>query len=215
MGNLFSVRQACRHAGMEGVVTSAAREILTADAVILPGVGAFGDAMEALNRLGLVPVLKEAAASRPFMGVCLGLQLMMEESYEFGRHKGLGLVPGVTRRLEPRADDSGRRPKVPQVGWNRIAPPEGAEADRLWKGTPLEGISPGEYMYFVHSYYPEPEDPGVVLTVTEYGGQRFCSGLRRGNLYAFQFHPERSGPQGLRIYANLARLIATTAEAVP
>lgn len=213
MGNLFSVRQACQHAGMEGVITASAQEVLEADAVILPGVGAFGDAMEALRRLDLVSPLREAATTKPFMGVCLGLQLMMEESYEFGRHRGLGLFPGAVRRLEPKADESGRRPKVPQVGWNRVFPTGDPPENSTWEGTLLEGIPAGEYMYFVHSYYPEPADPQVILCVTEYGGQTFCSGLGQGQLSAFQFHPERSGPLGLRIYRNLAQLVTSRMEA--
>lgn len=206
LGNLFSIRQACAHAGMEGAITSSAADLEAADLVILPGVGAFGDAMAQLRRLDLVsPIRALAQADRPVVGICLGLQLFMSESFEFGRHEGLGLIPGQVVRFEaPRAGD--RVLKVPQVGWNRIRRP--AAAGDAWAGTPLEGQADGEYMYFVHSFYAVPESPECVLSVTRYGHVEFCSSVRKGNVFACQFHPERSGRAGLQVYHRIAAALA-------
>lgn len=200
MGNLFSVQRACEHVGLRAAITARADEVLRADAVILPGVGAFGDAMAELRRLGLVEVLQAAAASgKPLMGICLGMQLFMTESHEFGRHQGLGLIAGDVVRFDAPRHGS-QVLKVPEVGWNRILMP----GPNAWESSPLEGLRDGEYLYFVHSFYARPVEAGVVSATSRYGHLEFCSSLRRGNLFACQFHPERSGPQGLRIYRNLA-----------
>lgn len=207
LGNLFSVRQACARAGMIAIVTSEPADIAAAQAAVLPGVGAFGDAMAALRRLDLVsPILDLAAAGRPVIGICLGLQLLMRESGEFGHHRGLGLFEGDVARFAP-ADRSGAVVKVPQVGWNHVDVPAGRTA-AAWLGTPLSDLPAGAFMYFVHSYYVRPEDPGVVLSETTYGDQTFCSSARKGNVFACQFHPERSGPHGLQIYRTMATFIA-------
>lgn len=210
LGNLFSVKQACEHVGMESIITSAKQEICTADVVLLPGVGAYADAMKSLHRLDLVSLLRDIAAqNRPFVGICLGLQLMMTQSHEFGLHDGLNVIEGdVVRFKSPSskigvgAHETSRKLKVPQVGWNCICPP----SDAAWEKTPLQGVPTGMYMYFVHSYYAVPVSPDVVLSTSNYGGIEFCSSLRRGNLFACQFHPERSGPMGLQIYRNIASL---------
>ncbi|MBI3332860.1 MAG: imidazole glycerol phosphate synthase subunit HisH [Candidatus Omnitrophica bacterium] len=207
MGNLFSVKNACEQVGMEACVTSDAREIRQADAVILPGVGAFGKAMETLRQLGLVDLLKEVADSgqgKPFVGICLGMQLLMTKSFEFGEHEGLGLVEGVVQSLQVSVQ-GGLKLKVPQIGWNAISLPTRGH----WEDSPLDGLTGGEQMYFVHSFYVTPmgKDTGVDLSKTSYGPLQFCSSLRKGNIVAFQFHPERSGPDGLRIYRNLAQWI--------
>jgi glutamine amidotransferase len=211
LGNLFSVKHACDHVGLDGAITSCKNEVLAADAVILPGVGAFGDAMDNLRRLDLVSPLRDLAqAGKPLIGICLGQQLLMSESYEFGRHQGLSLFEGPVVRFEnPQGPHSIL--KVPQVGWNRIHRPP-ALSPRLagadpWLDTPLQGIAEGESMYFVHSFYVQPADTSVVLSTTRYGHIEFCSGLRRENVIAFQYHPERSGVQGMRIYQNLAAMI--------
>jgi glutamine amidotransferase len=198
LGNLFSVQRACEQAGLSAAITADKRDILGAKAVILPGVGAFGDAMAALRRLDLPAVLAEVAAmGKPLMGICLGMQLLMSESQEFGRHRGLGLVEGEVVRLQ-NADLGPRRLKVPQVGWNRLRPAA------PWQDTPLKGLSPGEFMYFVHSFYVRPAEQTVVLAATTYGPVEFCSSLKRGSIFACQFHPERSGPAGLLVYRGLA-----------
>lgn len=166
--------------------------------------------MAALERLELVDPIRELATSgKPLIGICLGLQLLMTESYEFGRHRGLDIIPGSVVRFEFAREDA---PKVPQVGWNRVfrvraAYPKGDP----WDGTMLSDLSEGTYMYFVHSYYVIPDDPGCLLSVSDYGGSEFCSSLRRGNIFACQFHPERSGHFGLTVYRNIRRHIESAA----
>lgn len=211
LGNLFSVKNACEHVGMHGFVTSTKQEILAADAVILPGIGAFGDAMQSLKRLDLIAPLREiAAASKPLIGICLGMQLFMTESYEFGQHQGLGLIEGPVVRFDNPVNSSGKL-KVPQIGWNRIYKSHQANSlsitEEQWINSPLMGLPAGEFMYFVHSFYVKPEDSQVVLSVSHYRQIEFCSSLRRGNIFATQFHPERSGPQGLQIYRNMIAFI--------
>ena len=215
MGNLFSARQAAERAGLDAVISAAREEVLAADAVVLPGMGAFGDAMAALRELALVEALQSVAVSgRPIMGVCLGMQLLMTRSFEFGEHEGLGLVPGEVRRLSQPLGMDGRRLKVPHVGWNRIHRPlsHGAVSgsSNRWIGTPLEELSDGEYMYFVHSYHVTPADSHHVLSVSRFGDVEFCSTLIEDNIFGTQFHPERSGPEGLKIYENFARRIGST-----
>ncbi len=210
LGNLFSVKHACAHAGIEGMITSERDKLLHSDVVILPGVGAYRDAMASLHRLGLVSVMQDIAASgKPLVGVCLGMQLLMTRSYEFGNYLGLGIIDGpVVRFEEPTitaGDGEKKTLKVPQICWNQIYYPNGRES---WDGTPLEGLDEGTYMYFVHSYYAQPEDPAVWLTETTYGDITFCSSVRRDNVFACQFHPERSGPLGLKVYDNIAELVA-------
>lgn len=197
---------------------SSSEDVAAADAIILPGVGAFGEAMESLTKLDLVEPLKDFAASgKPLLGICLGMQLLMTESNEFGRHAGLGILDGEVVRLEEAAETTPRL-KVPQVGWNQIhaavqpsplaaAPGGPAPESGPWQETFLDGLQDGEFMYFVHSFYALPTDQNVVLSTTHYGPNAFCSSLRRGNVFACQFHPERSGPQGLRVYLNLAMSI--------
>lgn len=207
LGNLFNVVRACESVGLPARITSNPTDVAGADAVILPGVGAFGDAMEFLRDSGMVDALRSFAVSgRPFLAICLGMQLLMTESWEFGRHQGLGIVGGSVIRLNSPAGL-----KVPQVGWNRIAKLAAANG-QSWNGTLLQGLQDGEYMYFVHSYYVVPDDSGVVLTTTRYGETEFCSTLRAGNILGCQFHPERSGPQGLRIYQQLAESLKTTGQ---
>lgn len=201
LGNLFSVQQACLTVGLDAVITRDREALEKCAALILPGVGAFGDAMETLHRLDLVrPILEAAASGKPLVGICLGIQLLMSESNEFGRHDGLGLIPGKVVPL-PSPKEGDRSLKIPQVGWNRIHP-AGGGIER-WAGTPLEGLADGEHMHFVHSYIVLPGDSAVVLSTTRYGDAEFCSSLRCGNIFACQFHPERSGRRGLVVYENL------------
>ncbi len=218
VGNLYSIRRACVTCGMDAAITSNVQEILNASAVILPGVGAFGDAMDELKRLDLVSPLRELAQQgTPLIGICLGMQLLMSESYEFGHHRGLGIVDGEVVRFE-NIQQADRVCKVPHVGWNRIhrAPYAGStqlEPFDPWQDSPLEPVREGEFMYFVHSYYVQPSDPAVTLSVSHYAEREFCSGLKAGNVVAFQFHPERSGPQGLEVYRWIAsRLFCTVSK---
>ena len=205
LGNLFSVKRACEQVGLRVFISGSARELFRADAVILPGVGAFGDAMEALNRTRLIGPLKDIASSgKPLIGICLGLQLLMTESFEFGRHRGLGILDGRVVRFNNPQGPNGLL-KVPQVGWNRLIRPEGRPD--AWNETPLADIHDGEFVYFVHSFYAKPDDQDALLAWSLYGDVKFCAAVRKNNVVAFQFHPERSGPAGLRIYRNIARLI--------
>lgn len=203
MGNLFSIQQACAWAGMTGVITDSLTKIQEADGVILPGVGAFGNAMEALRRRELVEGLKAVAASgKPLMGICLGMQLLMSVSDEFGPAEGLSLVEGDVIRLSS-AQGDGPPKKLPHVGWGRIDPFQG----RGWDETELKGLTPGSYMYFSHSFHVRPKKEEVWLAVSYYGSMPFCSALKSKNIFACQFHPERSGPLGLRIFKNFTETI--------
>jgi imidazole glycerol-phosphate synthase subunit HisH len=210
LGNLFSVLRACQHVGIEAATVTRPQEIEGAEAIILPGVGAFGDAMATLRRLELVEPLREAAAKgTPMMGICLGFQLFMSESSEFGQHEGLSLLPGKVVRLEHPMEE-GRALKVPEICWNRIWRPRlSAEPNDLatdaWAHSPLNVIKEGEFMYFVHSYVVQPTDVTSVASTTRYGQVEFCSSVSTGNLFGCQFHPERSGAEGLRVYASFAR----------
>lgn len=214
LGNLFSVRQACHHAGMDATITSSRSEVANADGVILPGIGAFGDAMQTLRSLQLVDTLRGVAdGGRPLVGICLGMQLLMDVSYEFGRHEGLGIIPGSVERFPDQIQGTARL-KVPQVGWNRVHKPVAVPAaEDGWARGPMAGVADGEFMYFVHSYVVRPAAPDVVLAISRYGAVEFCSGVARANVVAWQFHPERSGPRGLRLYGNVAALMQQSMEA--
>jgi glutamine amidotransferase len=159
--------------------------------------------MQNLRDLDLVGPLRQVAHSdTPLLGICLGQQLLMSESEEFGIHQGLNIIPGrVVHFGCPQGEH--RTLKVPQVGWNRVYRPRDRATD-AWTGTPLAGLSDGVYMYFVHSFYIQPVDPGVALSLTRYGDIEFCSAIRRRNVIAFQYHPERSGEAGMRIYQSFA-----------
>ena len=224
MGNLFSVKHACEHARMSATITSSWSELSAADAVVLPGVGAFGDAMENLRRLDLVGPLQEiASSSKPLVGICLGMQLLMTESDEFGKHAGLGVLKGSVvpfvfeddLRTGPGGEPT-RRLKVPHVGWSRVLrktdggqiPTDDSTTSRACDRSLMAGLPQGVRMYFVHSLYVLPEDAGTVTATSRYGDVEFCSGLAHGNVTAFQFHPERSGPDGLQIYRSLASALS-------
>lgn len=190
-GNLRSVAKALEYLGFPAVVTQDPEEVLRAQGVILPGVGSSGAAMAALQERGLVePLRRVVAQGTPFFGVCLGLQLLLDSSEEDPR-PCLGVVAGQVKRLPASV-------KVPHMGWNQVS---------LVGEHPLfRGVPAGSYFYFVHSYCAVPRDESLVLGTTEYG-VTFCSALARGNLVATQFHPEKSGPVGLRLYDNFVRLM--------
>ncbi len=193
MGNLRSVEKGFAKVGHAATVTSDPRQIAAASKIVLPGVGAFRDAIGELRRQQLVEPLRDAIGEgKPFLGICLGLQLLMDVSYEDGEYEGLGVIPGNVVRFDVPADL-----KVPHMGWNSI--------HRRGQPPLLNGIDEEAYVYFVHSYYVAPEDPAVVATETDYGG-RFTSMIWRDNVYATQFHPEKSQANGLRILKNFAEL---------
>jgi len=192
MGNLRSVQKGLERVGCKAQVTREARQIVSAQGVVLPGVGAFNACMENLRRFGLVePIRQVVRGKKPFLGICLGFQLLFTESEEFGLQKGLDLFPGRVVGFRP---ENGL--KVPHMGWNRI----GKKKESPF----LEGISDGDFVYFVHSYYVAPEDESVVATTTDYGSS-FVSSIATDHLFASQFHPEKSQEIGLRILANFAR----------
>lgn len=201
LGNLFSIKRACEEAGLDPLVTCEGKDISGSDALILPGVGAFAVAMENLSRLDLIsPIMDFFLSGRPMLGICLGMQLLVNESEEFGRHKGLGIIPGRVLRFPDRGSGS-EKVKVPQICWNRIFLPSRRPQD-YWKHSLLSEIDNAEFMYFVHSFYVSLEDEKVALSVSRYAGIEYCSSLAYKNIYAVQFHPERSGPAGLKIYRN-------------
>ncbi len=196
LGNLYSIAQACNHVGFSPVITCDKDEIFNADSVILPGVGAFKIAMNHLLELDLVPVIKEYAnTGKPLMGICLGMQLLFDESEEFGMNKGLGLIPGVIKRFPEKVNN--KKMKIPHIGWNRLT-----TAGSKWTDTPLHDVSEMEFMYFVHSYYAEPSISSDILTYTYYQEFKYCSSVQKNNLFGFQFHPEKSGETGLSIYKH-------------
>lgn len=197
MGNLRSVHKGFERVGVASVVTHDAGEIKQASGLVVPGVGAFKKAMENLKELGLVgPIVDFILSGKPFLGICLGLQLLFTEGEEFGIQPGLGIFKGRVVRFP--ASFSGDSLKVPHMGWNTVKIRERFPA--------LEGIENGAYFYFVHSYYPVPEDREIIATVTDYGGE-FASSIGRGNLFACQFHPEKSQKLGLTILENFGRLV--------
>lgn len=202
LGNLFSIDQACHKVGMEPFVSASPADLTTADGIILPGVGAFGMAMDRLTAHGFVEPLREVVQSgKPLMGICLGMQLLFDESEEFGTHSGLGLLSGKIRRI-PEQFEAERRLRVPNVGWNRVHFPEGVKDREV-----DSGIVDGAYMYFVHSFYVDPADSADCLLTTQYGQLRYCCATRKGSILGVQFHPEKSGPAGLKLYENWARTI--------
>lgn len=190
-GNLTSVKLAFQALGADAVVTSEPAVIRQADRVVFPGVGAAGSAMQNLSELQLIPVLKHAALSgKPFLGICLGTQILLDFSEEDGGTPTLGILPGRVPRFQP-AD---RWDKVPQIGWNQV---------RIKRPHPLlEGIADNSEFYFVHSFYPAPADASLTIGATDYAGATFASMVGRDNVAATQFHPEKSGRIGLRLLKN-------------
>lgn len=206
LGNLHSVKQVCDHVGMNGIITDNPKVISGADAVILPGVGAFGDAMQTLVRKKLTDSLIEGVtAGKPLLGVCLGMQLLMARGTEFGEHTGFGFFKGSVVRF-PRPMPGQVLVKVPQIGWNRVFRSPQISID-VWETTPLRQIPDGVFMYFVHSFYVVPEHPKDEIAWSEYGTVKYCSAIRSRNILGVQFHPERSGLWGVRFYQNLKWLI--------
>lgn len=204
MGNLFSVQHACKNVGLNPIITSETKIIEKADAAILPGVGAFGEAMEILKKLDLIVVIKEFIASeKPFMGICLGYQLLFTESEEFGRNEGLNIFEGLVKKFSFEVNGS-KNTKIPQIGWNQIYKLDNNGNCEL---SPIHSIMNGEYMYFVHSYYVEPSEDDIKLTRTIYDGFEYCSSILKKNVFASQYHPEKSAKEGLKIYKNWSEII--------
>ena len=192
MGNLRSVQKAFERGGNPAVVTDRAEDVQRAAKLVLPGVGAFGEAMANLRRAGLVePILRAMGEGIPFLGICLGQQLLFSESEELGRHRGLGVLKGQVRRFPPTV-------RVPHIGWNQV---------HIRRSAPiLDGIPDGSFFYFVHSFYVHPEDPGQTVCLTDYGID-YASIVGRDRIFGIQFHPEKSQDLGLRILKNFAEKV--------
>jgi glutamine amidotransferase len=202
MGNLRSVSQAVLHvargSGTEVVVTQRAADVMAADRVVLPGQGAIRDCLRELHDSGMLPAVRHAAAHKPLFGVCVGMQMLLDHSEEQDT-PALGLLPGVVRRfrLEGRTQPDGSRYKVPHMGWNRVWPVAGPHGRHpLW-----DGVDDGAYFYFVHSFHAVPALAAHTAAETDYGG-RFTCAVARDNIFATQFHPEKSAAQGLALYRN-------------
>ncbi|MCI9644807.1 MAG: imidazole glycerol phosphate synthase subunit HisH [Oscillibacter sp.] len=193
VGNLFSLQSSLRFLGLEAEVTCAAERLRAAERIILPGVGAFGDARAKLDATGLVPVLLEEAERKPLLGICLGMQLLFDRSFEYGEHPGLGLVPGEVAFL----GEDGGAVKVPHMGWNRL---EIVRDDPLFKY-----FQNGAYVYYVHSFYARNCRESTLGT-SRYGNLAVTGAVRRGNVWGTQFHPEKSGEAGLRLLRAFAEL---------
>ena len=202
VGNLLSVSRALVHCGARVKVTADPAVILAADRVILPGVGAFANGMAALRASGLDRVVRQvAAAGMPLLGICLGMQLLLESSDEFGATDGLGLIPGQVLQIPSDASD-GERNKIPHIGWNALTLPSGRSS---WGDGLLDGLAAGEAMYFVHSFMAQPTDPAHRLADCLYGGIAVSAAVQRGAVLGCQFHPEKSGEAGLRVLSNFIR----------
>lgn len=195
MGNLRSVQKGLEKVGCSAIVSSDPSVIASSDGIVLPGVGAYRDCMSNLTQAKLVDTVQDAVREgKPFLGICLGMQILMSISEEFGLHQGLDLVPGRVVKFPPNRDL-----KVPHMGWNRVY--------STGPNPFLKGIPDGSFFYFVHSYYAEPESEDMVATWTDYG-LRFCSSISTGNLFACQFHPEKSQRWGLKLLENFGEIVA-------
>lgn len=195
VGNLFSLSSSVQSLGAEVCVTGRAQDLRAASHILLPGVGAFADAMAKLEGTGLIPVLKEEAARKPLLGICLGMQMLFDASEEFGEYEGLGLIHGRVTRL-PGTDVWGVPQRVPHIGWAPLLPADGRTD---FAGTVLAGAAPEQECYFIHSYEAKPADPADRLADALYGGRPVCAAAARGAVVGCQFHPEKSGPVGLAI----------------
>ena len=195
VGNLFSLSCSLNALGLEAEITADAEKLRAADRIILPGVGAFGDAAEKLEATGLVPVLREEAAKKPLLGICLGMQLLFDRSFEYGEHPGLGLVPGEVVDLREALEDKSL--KVPHMGWNSL---QTKPDDPIFKY-----FEDGEYVYYVHSFYAR-NCAAHTLGTSEYGNVSVTGVVRSGQVYGMQFHPEKSGSAGLRLLRAFAEL---------
>lgn len=203
MGNLFSVSRAFEHCGAEVIVTDAPERIASADRLVLPGVGAFADGMAGLHGNHLVePILDFCRRGRPFLGICLGMQMMMEYSEEFGVHKGLGLIPGGVLPIQATGAD-GRLHKIPHIGWNVLLLPRGRSG---WDHTPLQHVAPDSSVYFVHSFAAAPKDPAHLLAECSYDGVPVTAAIGKDMLFGCQFHPEKSARNGLQVIRDFLAL---------
>ncbi len=203
MGNLLSVKRGLEAAGAKVGITSKGSEIVSARRLILPGVGAFGDGMKELRQRGLIqPINQYVNQGRPLLGICLGMQMLFEKSLEFGEHVGLGYIPGVVQRI-PGNEDGRMVRKIPHIGWNSLDSPK---KKTIWNDTILQGVGLEQTFYFVHSYMAVPASIVNIQAVCEYDGLTIPAVVEKGSVVGCQFHPEKSGPDGLAILARFLRL---------
>jgi imidazole glycerol-phosphate synthase subunit HisH len=204
IGNLLSVRRAFEHLGAEVSLSGSPEQLAGADRLVLPGVGAFGDGMKELQARGLVaPIQDYLLRERPFLGICLGMQMMFEASEEFGQHQGLGIIPGQVVAV-PATGTDGRPHKIPHTGWSPLVLPPGRPG---WEeGGLLAGLPPEAEVYFVHSFTAVPAEPTHRVADCHYDGRVIAAAVSRGPTHGCQFHPEKSGPVGLRVIANFLAL---------
>lgn len=206
LSNLTSVRRAFESFGIETKITSNKHDIEKAAGLVLPGVGAFKDGMEGLKSLDLITALDDAVKTgKPLLGICLGMQMLFDESDEFGTHKGLGYIAGRVERI-PDIDIEGNKIKVPHINWNGLYPNDGDD----FMNYLLTGIVPKEECYFIHSYEAKPKDTEDYVSYVMYGGRKVCAVASHGNVYGTQFHPEKSGKVGLRIIKNYIDIVRNT-----
>jgi glutamine amidotransferase len=199
VGNVKSMKNAFENQGETAILSRDRDIILSADGLILPGVGAFSHGMSNLNKYGLVTVIKDyVKTGKPFLGVCLGMQLLLEESEEFGNTKGIGLVKGKVIKLPV---EKSNKLKLPHISWNVIQPKK-----IEWKNTILNNVENNSDMYFVHTFVAKPDNEDEILSTTDYFNVEFCSSLKKGNVYGCQFHPEKSSKQGLSIIKNFINI---------
>lgn len=203
MGNLLSVQRAFEYCGARVIITSSPGKVERAECLVLPGVGAFADGMRELGSRDLVESIRKfARTGRPFLGICLGMQMMMETSEEFGIYDGLALIPGRVVMI-PGAGSNGAPHKIPHIGWNGLLLPKNRED---WNNTIFQDISIGESVYFVHSFSVVPANPVNNLADCDYNGLCICAAIQSGNVYGCQFHPEKSGTVGLKIINNFLKI---------
>jgi glutamine amidotransferase len=200
MGNLFSVQRAFEANGARVRMVESPNEVSLAELLVLPGVGAFHDGMAGLQQRDLVKAIQDfSATGRPMLAICLGMQMLLERSEEFGLFEGLGLIPGSVVAIPPKSAD-GQPLKIPHIGWNELKIP--VDAPEAWKNSILEDLGTGQSMYFVHSFNAQPARPANRLADSYYGGVRITAAVRAGSVYGCQFHPEKSGHGGLRLIRN-------------
>jgi glutamine amidotransferase len=201
-GNLFSINQACIHLGYNPILSSDPIDILNADSLILPGVGAFKVAMNELTVKNLIEPIREFVKKGNYlMGVCLGMQLLFETSEEFGLHTGLSFIQGEVKRIPSILNE--KKNRVPHIGWNSIFMDQQCT---VWQNTPLREISSSDQFYSIHSFFTAPTHTENILSYTNYNGLKYCSSVRKDNVFGFQFHPEKSAEKGLSIYNNFLKL---------